>query len=574
MVTKLHWLSIVFVVDRHAATGMDDLQPALAARDLAGMIRAMNSSLLLPFHTQAAEYLQAAEGQRMLLEASLNSESAQQSGLSSSRASSSAIGTSDAALIKSMVDGDDLAGDVNSSSAPARGLSSFTSGQCWCGGFVLRSAVLHRRVWRAGGHNGNRTLTDEHGLSGYVCGSGEEYNNEVWSHAPAGVWARDSPGPPYPEVPAPMWSPRHSFGFVGFAGRLWVIGGEDEAGIRRDVWSSEDGTAWSWLTNAQFTARKNFAALEFSDDLLILGGEAPYGELRDVWSTQDGVAWTQVTSSAQWSARSDFGATVFDGFLWVMGGFDGATPLSDVWRSSNGVTWEEVASEAAWGPRIAPGVVAFASRLWLVGGYMLSPTESLAPRPRRRHWSPSGSVVEVHYPSKRIALSDLSFAGGSGLAVTVTRVRDGGLAASLGVKAGNRLVSVLASDSPIDTSNFEALSSGGISSLAFGLLTLGFTDPQSAQFGATPIGLIPQGFRAQQPAYAVDGWSSEDGIKWQQEFRTLWPGEDSCRDAFSLAVEESGPEGRERRLLAIGAFGREPLYRSRPVYYAGNVMIP
>lgn len=388
-----------------------------------------------------------------------------------------------------------------------------------------------------------------------MCSTGQEYSSSVWSYD-GNIWV--------PTAESAAWSPRNGFGLVVFANRLWILGGHSEDGLQADVWSSDDGASWDLVNSAaSFGPRRSFGAVTFLDRLFLLGGQNGSGRLSDVWSSSNGDVWELVTSNASWNARQDFGVAIFDGSVWVLGGHDGQIePLQDVWSSQDGAAWAQVQPSALWGPRFGLAAITFASRLWVFGGYKYLPRRSFRPRPYKRHWSPGGSVLEVPYPSWRLALADVSLAGGSGLPVEVSAVRPASLAAARGVKAGDRLFSVDAHGLPLDLGGpggFTSRPAGDLSSLPVGPLVLGFTDPRSTD---PSLVIVPQQWYVDYAeTYTVDIWSTADGVDWRPESQHTWAGPRECRGAFAALLAEAGPYGLERRLVVLGASG-EHLYRS------------
>jgi len=439
---------------------------------------------------------------------------------------------------------------------------------CWCGGFDVRAASFNGRLWLGGGYHGARDIDDVaiFGGTGAVCGSdGSEFSSDL-QHNDGYVWAAVT-RPPLP------WVGRNAFGFFACNSKLWIIAGVAATGPLEDVWSSVDGHDWVEVTSAAaFGAREGFGAVCINGGLIVLGGFSGTSGLllNDVWQsasflTAQGVSWSQINTAAPWTGRRDFAATVLDSKIWLMGGYDGA-PQADVWSSADdGSTWQQVSSSAAFGPVVGAGGVAFASRLWLVGGYQFRSRSSFQPQLHQRHWSPQGTVVEVHYASRRLALTDLQLEGGNGDPVIVSDVRAGGAAAAQGVKATNRLATVTLGGVPQNISVIEASLGGGIDALPFGSLVLGFSDPDTAD---PTQGIVPQQWYIEYEApYPVSVWSSADGVDWTLESQHDWPGKAGCIDGFGVAVEESGPSQHERRLVIMNAAG-DRLYEAAPVYYA------
>jgi hypothetical protein len=189
-----------------------------------------------------------------------------------------------------------------------------------------------------------------------------EFMNDVWSSADGRRWRREG---------VAAWSPRKGQTVIPFRNKLWLFGGANAVTVERapssflnDVWSSEDGIAWSLVTEAApWTPRDTPMALVFHDRLVLIGGNGN----ADVWSTPDGVAWSRLVSRAPWGQRFDQGAAVFDDQLWVYGG-RAATPTTafhDVWRSSDGETWIEETPSAPWSERSGVHSIVYRERLWL-----------------------------------------------------------------------------------------------------------------------------------------------------------------------------------------------------------------
>jgi hypothetical protein len=114
-------------------------------------------------------------------------------------------------------------------------------------------------------------------------------------------------------------------------------------------------------------------AVVWRDQLCVIGGGGFARPLRDVWCSNDGNAWTMLTQNAAWSPRVYPGVAVFDDKLWVFGGSapdrtGDASWLNDVWSSSDGATWSRETTAAPWSPRAAQYSVVFRDRLWIYGG--------------------------------------------------------------------------------------------------------------------------------------------------------------------------------------------------------------
>merc|ERR1712151_485566 len=99
-----------------------------------------------------------------------------------------------------------------------------------------------------------------------------------------------------------------------------------------------------------------------------------------------------------------------------------------------------------------------------------------------------------------------------------------------GVKAGNRLMSVVVAGASLTITDIEARVAGGLDTLPIGVLELGFADPDSVN----PLKVeVPQSWHVEdEAAYPVDIWSSADGIKWTLDSQHDWPGQAGCNDGF------------------------------------------
>jgi hypothetical protein len=154
---------------------------------------------------------------------------------------------------------------------------------------------------------------------------------------------------------------------------LTLVGGQSD----NSVFQSADGAKWSKVGVAAFPARNFAAGCMLGTKLWIMGGmqqpQPSYGAPgNDVWSSDDGVAWTQVAAAAPWPARSSFACASFAGKLWIFGGQDqNRQPLGDVWSSTDGVTWAQVpAGSPRWKPRSGAAVAEHQGKLWLFGGLL------------------------------------------------------------------------------------------------------------------------------------------------------------------------------------------------------------
>ena len=187
--------------------------------------------------------------------------------------------------------------------------------------------------------------------------------NDVWSSSDGTTWAK---------VGTAAWPARGGQTMVVYRGKLWLFGGANHAaadrstdGFLNDVWVSDDGLAWTEVTDAApWSARDYAGVVVFADNLYLIGGQGQ----SDIWRSPDGKDWTTLSAEA-WSPRHDYGRAVFDGELWVFGGWTGQSTnaLNDVWFSSDGVTWNRQAEHAPWAER-APIATVFRDKIWIFSG--------------------------------------------------------------------------------------------------------------------------------------------------------------------------------------------------------------
>ena len=215
----------------------------------------------------------------------------------------------------------------------------------------------------------NRMLPSLLSFNGRLWLLGGETNagvsSEVWSSTNGANWTL--------ATAAPGWSARWGHASVVFSNRMWVLGGGGAGGLLRDVWSSTNGTAWTQVTpHAPWTNRDQHACVVFSGKIWLLGGRFDeswtHGQMNDVWSSSNGTNWTLETEAAAWSIRCMHGAAVYDGRIWIMGGYGEAVEHNDVWSSTNGADWAEATGAAAWSARLGPVALMYDGRLWIVGG--------------------------------------------------------------------------------------------------------------------------------------------------------------------------------------------------------------
>jgi PKD repeat protein len=155
--------------------------------------------------------------------------------------------------------------------------------------------------------------------------------------------------------------------------RIVLMGGSYSSGYMNDVWQSTDnGSIWTQLPNADWTAREGHSIVVIPNGSIIVMGGYDGSPRNDTWQSPDnGVTWTLMNAKAGWSARS-FSTSVAmpDGSIVLMGGYDGSF-RNDTWRSTdNGATWNRVNASSGWSARLRHTSVAMPDgSIVLMGGY-------------------------------------------------------------------------------------------------------------------------------------------------------------------------------------------------------------
>jgi hypothetical protein len=204
---------------------------------------------------------------------------------------------------------------------------------------------------------------------------------EVWSSTDGANWLLETVAP---------WRPRHMAGWVSYAGKLWVIGGDNNGGsYDPDVWSSPDGRTWTQVTDsAPWSPRILHYTVAFNGALYVIGGQQLYETLvpvpnpyptepvyyNDVWRSTDGADWQQV-SSLPHAIGMICGSVVFKGKLWIIGGGQYAdsgfavpgTAYNEIWSTADGVSWKQHPN-APWPARRYHNVIVYDGRLFVMAG--------------------------------------------------------------------------------------------------------------------------------------------------------------------------------------------------------------
>jgi len=204
----------------------------------------------------------------------------------------------------------------------------------------------------------------------WVMGGGLPGSNtprkDVWSSSDGINWTMATDDAAF--------GPRSLHTSVVFKNKMWLMGGSSYPGSaassKRDVWNSEDGITWTLVTDtAGWSIRAWPDAVVFDDKIWIMGGNADAGRMNDVWSSSDGANWTQTTADAGWPGRYEHSVFTFDNKLWVTGGSTGIGQYAnDLWSSSDGIIWTQILATAGWESRGAARTANFDNKTWLTGG--------------------------------------------------------------------------------------------------------------------------------------------------------------------------------------------------------------
>lgn len=150
------------------------------------------------------------------------------------------------------------------------------------------------------------------------------------------------------------WAARAGLAFAVHRDQIIVGGGchpgpglpPNNRAFYNDVWSSPDGANWTQLTaNASWSARSGPRIVSFKDKLLLVAGErgfTPDVQLGDVWSSDDGGAWSLVTNNPGFTPRSGHGVVVIGDKKDTLLLLAGWPELHDAYTSSDGASWSRV----------------------------------------------------------------------------------------------------------------------------------------------------------------------------------------------------------------------------------------
>lgn len=214
----------------------------------------------------------------------------------------------------------------------------------------------------------------------------ENTTDEVWSSADGVTWTLDLPHG------HGQFERRHAHNTPLWNDRLWMIGGDHHQGkYNHDVVSSADGLTWQvelgpGATPPPWSERALQVSGVYAGKLWMVGGQDVVGEValqvhhNDVWSSEDGVNWQQVAGDAPASATRWGGCGVLDGLvefhgrMWLVGcaihddSAAGHRMSNEVWSTTDGATWTRH-TDPPWQGKIWHNVVVWRDELWILFGF-------------------------------------------------------------------------------------------------------------------------------------------------------------------------------------------------------------
>ena len=153
------------------------------------------------------------------------------------------------------------------------------------------SVVHNGRIWVLGGSSGPG-----------------KRENDVWYSSDGIEWTQALASAP--------WGVRYSHLSVVHDGKIWVLGGmhwkeEEESVYYRDVWSSADGVHWTCVTErAPWFALSGHATVSHGGRIWVFGGFSwsrnvrEAGVRKEIWASPDGSNWKLITDAPSWNCRA------------------------------------------------------------------------------------------------------------------------------------------------------------------------------------------------------------------------------------------------------------------------------
>jgi hypothetical protein len=145
-----------------------------------------------------------------------------------------------------------------------------------------------------------------------------------------------------------------------FAGKIWIIGGEDIHTQYSDIWNSTDGIHWiKQKDNLPFGKRQHSQVVNLNGKLFLLNN--------DVWTSHDGLNWQLITNEiVKGVALFGYAALVFDNKIWLIGCNRNEQFSSQVLYSADGINWNTMV--APWSPRGAVAAAVYKNKVYMTGG--------------------------------------------------------------------------------------------------------------------------------------------------------------------------------------------------------------
>ncbi len=144
-----------------------------------------------------------------------------------------------------------------------------------------------------------------------------------------------------------------------FQNKIWIIGGEDDAGTYADAWTSPDAIHWTSVAdNLPFGKRAGQQFIVFNNTIYMLSD--------DVWVSSNGLNWSQLTPKIADGDIFGYSPEVFENEIWLIACNRSGKFRSEVLHSSDGMTW--IPERAPWTPRGGVATCIFKNQIIMTGG--------------------------------------------------------------------------------------------------------------------------------------------------------------------------------------------------------------
>jgi N-acetylneuraminic acid mutarotase len=238
--------------------------------------------------------------------------------------------------------------------------------------FLLAAILIASRVSASGSWTTKAPMPTARGALGIGVVNGKLYAVGGFNNASLAltkVEAYDSVTDTWSTV-APLATPRNSTGVGVINGTLYAVGGDTDSGATGYLASMEayDPTSNTWSPRPPMpTPRDALGVGVVNGKLYALGGQFPNGIFRSTVEAYDPVTDTWATRTPMPAARFFFGVGVVNNILYVVGGHDGSNYLSSV-EAYDPVTdsWSSKAPLPT--TRVGPAVAVVNDILYVIGG--------------------------------------------------------------------------------------------------------------------------------------------------------------------------------------------------------------